>query len=153
VAHQPNWRRIKRHRAYTVWEAASITRCHRNTVRMWIKLGLPVVAGLRPFLILGTDIVEFLKQRSIRRKCKCRPGEIYCLRCRDAVAPAERMADFERQTDKIGRLVGLCPNCGTVIYRCVSVERLGEAMGSLDVQFRTGHRRITNTAKPLLIVD
>lgn len=152
MARQPEWRRIKRHRSYTVWEAAQVTRCHRNTVRSWVKQGLPIIPGTRPSLILGVELLAFLKQRSVRRKRKCGAGEIYCLKCREAVAPAEQMADLEKQTSKIGRLVGLCPNCGTVVYRCVSLARVSEAIGSLSVQIRAARVRVTDTADPLAIV-
>lgn len=40
----PNYRRIKIHRNYTVEEAALQLNVHKNTVRSWIKDGLPALS-------------------------------------------------------------------------------------------------------------
>lgn len=148
MTRKPDWRRIKRHRAYTVNETALATKSHRNTVRSWIRAGLAVVGGGRPTLLLGGDIVAFLKDRSDRRRRKCGPGEMYCLKCRDAVVPDGGIADLERRTEKVGRLVGLCPRCGRLIFRLVSLGRLSAAVGGLNVQVQAADRRIEDTGQP-----
>ena len=48
-----NARRVKIHRSYAVDEAARLLGVHKNTVRSWIKRGLPTVDNRRPILILG----------------------------------------------------------------------------------------------------
>lgn len=50
-----NPRRAKLHRSYTAFELAELLDVHKNTVRQWIKAGLPVVDGARPALICGGD--------------------------------------------------------------------------------------------------
>ena len=57
----PNHRLAKIHRNYTVDEVANLFAVHRNTVRQWIKSGLPTTDSRRPLLILGRDLVAFLK--------------------------------------------------------------------------------------------
>jgi Helix-turn-helix domain len=73
----PNHRRVKIHRSYTVEEIAGLFGIHKNTVRVWVKTGLPTCDERRPMLILGHDLASFLQARRARRKQPCRPGEIY----------------------------------------------------------------------------
>ncbi|MGQ0677392.1 MAG: helix-turn-helix domain-containing protein [Rhodospirillales bacterium] len=133
---RPNPRRAKIHRSYTVEEAARLYGAHRNTVRNWIRQGLPVCDDRRPLLILGSDLAIFLTRKRIQNKRPCGPGEVYCVRCRVPQSPALGMADYEPLTATSGNLTGVCPQCGGMIYRCVSLARLALASGKLDVQFR-----------------
>ncbi len=43
MAKLPNHRLVKIHRSYTVEDAARCLAVHKNTVRRWIKAGLPTV--------------------------------------------------------------------------------------------------------------
>ena len=72
----PNPRLVKIHRNYTVEEIASLFGVHRNTVRQWIKQGLPTSDQKRPFLILGRGLVAFLQARRKKNRRTCQPGEI-----------------------------------------------------------------------------
>jgi predicted DNA-binding protein (UPF0251 family) len=53
----PNPRLVKIHRSYTIAEAAGRCEVHRNTVRQWIKRGLPIINDGKPLLIHGRDLV------------------------------------------------------------------------------------------------
>ena len=53
----PNLAKI--HRNYSVGEAAALLGVHKNTVRNWIKNGLPLCDDRRPALILGAELREF----------------------------------------------------------------------------------------------
>jgi hypothetical protein len=48
---RPDRRRVKLLRSYTIDEVARTLEFHRNTVRHWIKAGLPVIDHKRPILI------------------------------------------------------------------------------------------------------
>ena len=91
----PNPRLAKIHRNYTVEEIATLFGVHRNTVRAWIKRGLPTSDDRHPLLILGRDLAAFLQAQRAKNKRTCQPGEIYCVRCRAPKAPAGAMADYE----------------------------------------------------------
>ncbi len=58
---RPNYRQVKIHRSYSVEEIASLFGTHKNTVRAWVKAGLPTSDGKRPMLILGVDLAAFLR--------------------------------------------------------------------------------------------
>src|SRR2546421_601437 len=119
----PNPRLAKIHRNYTVEEVAALYGHHRNTVRQWVKQGLPTNDDRRPMLILGRDFSSFLQARRIKNKRTCQPGEIYCVGCRLPRAPAGDMADYKPVTPTMGNLIGTCPTCEAMMYRRVSLVR------------------------------
>lgn len=126
-------RRVKKNRTYCIDEAADVTAVHPNTVRNWIKAGLTVIAG-RPPLILGDDLITFHRNcRDAARKPSPR-GTIFCLPCRKPQSPAGNMADFVLDDAGVGKLEGLCPDCGRVISRFVNPSLLAKAVGDLEVQ-------------------
>lgn len=129
----PNPRLAKIHRNYTVDEIAHLYGVHRNTVREWIRRGLPTSDSRRPMLVLGRDLATFLQARREKNNRSCRPGEIYCVGCRTPRAPAGEMADYVPVTATLGNLVGLCPVCEALMYRRVSAAKLGLIKGPLDV--------------------
>jgi hypothetical protein len=132
----PNYQLVKVHFTYTVEEIAMLFGFHRNTVRDWIKnSGLPKVDDKRrPTLIWGPDLRDFLVRRRQKNKQRCEPGQIYCVGCREAVNPAENMADYRPRTTTSGNLEGLCPACGSLINRVVTLAKLEQVRGKLDIR-------------------
>lgn len=143
----PNPRRAKVHRSYTVEEVASLYGVHRNTVRQWIKQGLPTCDRQRPLLILGRDLAAFLTLKRTANKRPCKPGELYCVRCRVPRWPALGMADYQPLTATSGNLIGLCPACEKLMYRRVSRTNLAVAAGNLDITFTQAARHIDESGK------
>ncbi len=141
-----NHRLAKIHRNYTVEEVARVWDVHRNTVREWIKRGLPTIDGRRPLLIHGRDLAQFLLARRRRNRRPCAPGEIYCVRCRVPRVPAGGVADYKPLTAAQGNLIGICPSCECLIYRRVSTAKLTEASGGLDVRLMEALAHIVESA-------
>ncbi len=129
-------------------ELARTLEVHRNSVRHWIKAGLPVIDGKRPILILGADLAEFLWRRREAQRQPCRAGQMFCLKCRKPQEPAGRMADFVASSATSGALIGICPACNRLMYRRVSAARLSEVAGALDVHLTRAQPRIEDTAIP-----
>lgn len=129
-----NPRLAKIHRSYTVEETARRFGVHRNTVRAWIRNGLPTCDKQRPTLILGSDLLAFLKARRDANKSPCAPGEIYCVRCRAPKAPLGDLAEYKPVTASVGDLVAICPTCDSIMYRRVSLPKLEQVRARLDVQ-------------------
>jgi Helix-turn-helix domain len=129
----PNPRLAKIHRSYTVEEVARLFGVHRNTVRAWVKLGLPTNDDRRPMLILGRDLVAFLCARRAKNKRTCKPGEVYCVRCRAPRVPAGNMADYQPVTETLGNLIAICSDCEAMMYRRVSLAKLEQVRGKLDI--------------------
>lgn len=144
----PNPRLPKSNHSYTVEEVAKLLGVHRNTVREWIRRGLTTTDMRRPLLIRGRELVAFLRARRAASKRTCKPGEIYCVRCREPRRPAAGMADYQPLTATLGNLIGICPRCECVIYRRVNRFLLGEVRGDLDVAFPEGLEDIGESSSP-----
>jgi hypothetical protein len=116
-----------------VEEIARLLNVHKNTIRGWIKQGLPTIDHRRPTLIVGSVLSHFLQDRRRHGQRRCAPGEIYCVKCRAPVRPAGGMADYIPTTSSLGALTGICPVCENLIYRRVSQATLNESRGDLEV--------------------
>jgi hypothetical protein len=138
----PNYRLVKIHRNYTVEEIAKLFDIHKNTVRQWIKEGLETINDKRPMLILGPVLMAFLQARRLKNKQTCKPGELYCMRCRAPRSPAGNMADYVPITEKFGNLVAICPDCNTMMNRHVSMARIGEFEGKVEINFTEASRQL-----------
>ena len=149
----PNPRLAKIHRNYTVEEVAGVFGVHRNTVREWVKRGLPTSDDRRPMLILGADLVAFLRARRVKNKRTCQPGEMYCLRCRAPRAPAGNMADYLPVTATLGNLAGICSACETMMYRRASLAKLEQVRGKLDIALPQALPHIDESAEPSVNSD
>jgi excisionase family DNA binding protein len=143
---RPDHRPVKVHRSYSIEEAANVLHVHKNTVRAWIRTGLPVIDRTRPFLIRGEDLIAYLKRRHAQNKRPCGPGQIYCLGCRIIQTPAGGMADYVARTEQTGDLIGLCPQCEMVMYRRISWARFDEVCGTLEVRVTHPHLRLSEGA-------
>ena len=146
--HRVNYRRVKLHRNYTVEELARVVGVHRNTVREWIKRGLPTIDNGRPTLMLGSIVRAFLEERARRDRRKCQPGQLYCVRCREPRTPAGETADYEPISETVGNLVGICPDCEAMMNRRVSVPRLRTVSGNLAVTIPVPQSRLVDSSRP-----
>ena len=148
-----NHRLVKIHRSYTVEEAARLLGKHKNTVRTWVKDGLATIDDKRPMLILGHDLVEFIKKRRAKNKQSCKPGQLYCVRCRAPKFPEEDMVEYSPVTEKIGNLIAICPDCDSIMNRHVSLIRIWEVCGNMDITFPKELRHIVERTKPTVNSD
>ncbi len=149
----PNHRQVKIHRSYTVEDIAGLFGIHKNTVRIWVKTGLPVLDDKRPMLIHGRDLASFLQARRAKNKQTCRPGEIYCVRCRTTKIPAGDISDYLPSTEKLGTLQAICPDCDCMMNRRVSMAKLGLVRGKLDITFPQALQRVSNSIQPNVNID
>ena len=149
----PNPRLAKIHRNYAVDEIAHLFGVHRNTVREWVKRGLPTSDGKRPMLILGRDLLAFLTARRAKNKRTCQVGEIYCVRCRAPRAPAGDMVDYMPVTATLGNLVAICSDCETMMYRRASLANLEHVRGKWNITMPQALEHIGESAQPTVNSD
>ena len=82
-------------------------------------------------LILGGELAAYLKARRTENKQPCLPGEIYCVRCRAPKKPAGAMADYQPVTATLGNLMGICPDCESMILKtAVEMRQNGQLVQS-----------------------
>lgn len=148
-----NPNRAKIHRSYTVEEVAILFGVHKNTVRNWIKKGLPVLDDQKPCLILGCELKAFLKTSRQKNKKKCKPDEMYCMSCKLPRKAAANMVDYDPFSSTTGRLIGLCSVCGNIINKFASFESLPEFSKVFDITFPVAEKHINKSVKPLLNSD
>jgi hypothetical protein len=150
---QPNPRLAKIHRSYTVEEATRLFDTHKNTIRQWIKAGLPTCVGIRPYLILGSELRAFLESRQAKKKRPCGPGEFFCFRCRAPRPPGEGMVEYVATSDTLGNLTALCPTCCTIMNRRASRAKLGQFEGFFEITFPLAHRQLSESQQPSVNSD
>ena len=117
-------RLAKSRRSYTIAEAAELYGCHRNTVRMWLRLGLEPIERVKPFLIHGSALNAFHAKRRQDGKHPCNPGEIYCLPCRKPRRPAGGQFDYRPIAPTTGKVTAICPGCDRLMHQRVNRTRL-----------------------------
>ena len=148
-----NPNKAKIHRNYTVEEIAGLFSVHKNTVRAWLKSGLPICNDRKPMLILGADLRAFLQEKNSKRKQKCQPWEMFCMRCRKPQTPLGGMADYVAENDVRGRLIGLCPTCEGGLNKYINFSAIGELGAKLDVALPRALNHLNKMDKPLLNSD
>ncbi|WP_319545914.1 helix-turn-helix domain-containing protein [Ruegeria conchae] len=100
--------KVKSHLVYTVWEAADVLGCHRQTVIRWIRNnGLAADTSRKPWLIEGHVLKEFLGHKQSKARCKLALHHCYCLSCRGPREPDGKIADYVQETASSGRLTAL----------------------------------------------
>lgn len=134
----PNLAKV--HRTYTIEEVARLFVVHRQTVRNWIKSGLPKFDKQRPILISGDCLRAFLQVRRNQKKRPCKPGELYCMRCRQPRRPAAGMLEYLAITPSSGNLRALCPSCAALMHRRVNLKKIRSAVGQNPVTFPDGQK-------------
>jgi len=140
---------VKIHRSYTVEEVSQMLTVHKNTVHKWIKQdGLEVCDARRPTLVQGGVLRAFLDAKRSRNKRQCQPGEMYCMKCRSPKQPAGGMADYQPKTAALGNLVGICPDCFSIMNRRISVAKLPLILPGMNVTLPHALQHIVERSSP-----
>ncbi len=148
-----NPRLAKIHRSYSVIELATIFGVHKHTVRGWIRGGLPTADSIRPVLILGRDFQDWWSDRRKAAKRPLKPGQLFCLKCREPKAPALAMVECVVTNITTGNLKAMCETCGTMMHRRTRLTDIAITMPDLTVQRREASPRLMERASPSLNTD
>jgi excisionase family DNA binding protein len=125
--------RVKANRSYTVEEAAETVGVTPQTVRSWIRQGLPALTAQRPFLILGYALKDFLASAEASRKRPLRLGEFFCLRCKTSTTAAIGLAEYAPLSTAHGRLEAFCAVCEGPCSRLVTKASLTDWTGYYQI--------------------
>ncbi len=124
---------VKINRSYTFEELAAVFGVHKNTVAGWVKAGLPCLKDQRPFLILGVEAKAYLQQRRVSNKQKCKPDELYCMRCKNPTKPAVNSVEYLPVSNTKGRLTGFCSRCECLVNKFIAHRNLGKYAALFDL--------------------
>jgi hypothetical protein len=149
----PNHRLVKSHRSYSVEEIARLFAMHKNTVRLWIKAGLGAIDDKRPIVILGHELISFLRLRRAKNKRPCAWGEMYCLRCRSPRLPAGGMVEYKSISATMGNLSAICPECNRFMHRLISSAKFGEFRHKTEITLQQGPPQLREIIEPSLSSD
>ena len=75
------------------------------------------------------------------------------MRCRAPRAPAADMADYLPVTATLGNLIGICSACDAMMYRRVSLARIEQVRGKLDITLPQALPHIDESAEPSVNSD
>lgn len=146
-------RAVKLLRTYDVAELAAHLGVHRNTVRHWQREGLKPLDGGRPVLFHGSTIRTFLSDRRASRKSPCKPGTLYCFKCRSPRQPALGMVDYLPISATGGNIRAICATCETVMHRRAAKASLAAILPGCEVQFVEAPPRLKGSPSPSLKCD
>ncbi|MEK7664623.1 MAG: hypothetical protein AAB361_00600 [Patescibacteria group bacterium] len=113
---------ITARRSYTINEISSLWKVSRKQCRRWIKYeGLKVVEeNTSPLLIIGSNLIHFIKKKREKRKIHLEENEFLCLKCRAGVKAkmgSEQIVETGKRIGKNNRKqlkkIGICEDCGT----------------------------------------
>ncbi len=120
MAQRFSYARIKSHRTYKIEELAECVGVTPQTVRKWIKEGLPAITDRRPFLIIGYLAKAFLKDRKLARKVKRAESDFYCVSCKQPRNAALGFTEIHVMANGRRALKGFCEACETPCSRFIS---------------------------------
>jgi hypothetical protein len=86
-------------------------------------------------------------------KRRLKPGECYCVKCRLPKRPAFGEADYRPLNAVIGSLQGLCPDCGSLMFRRVTWAKIGSISDDLHVAIHDAERHLEGRAPAITNVD
>ena len=125
---------IKQTLSYSVIEIAELFNLHKRTVQTWLQEGLPKIDNKRPFLVLGSELKEFISRKQKKRKKKCKQDEFYCCKCREVRQSRNNLVSIKILNEKSGLIKGICNQCNTKINKIFPIKKLGEIKEIFVVQ-------------------
>jgi transcription elongation factor Elf1 len=138
---------IKSLHCYTIQEAAAVSGVSDRTIRAWMKDGLSAMKQERPTLLRGDALIAFIKGQRKSRKTKIKQDEFYCLKCRDARKPAERMVECEIRGAR-AKLTAICDDCETIMHKPVALGQVPNLAEVFDLTVKSSSETLkTPTAE------
>jgi len=125
---------IKETLSYSTQEIADLLSIHKRTVQEWHKEGLPRIDSRKPFLVLGSNLKEFIRSRQNKRKQKCRINEFYCMKCKEPRQSRNNLVDIRFLSASRLLVIGLCVQCHTRINKIGSIKNIDEITKIFAIQ-------------------
>lgn len=151
-----NHRLIKSKRTYTIKQISKRLNRHISTVRTWINQGLIVRDNSKKNpLLLGSDIIAFIKQRQQKSRYKLKIDEFHCPKCKCSRKALNNIKWLETTNKSLGKnakqvnIKSRCEVCRIIIQR-FSSDRQIEEFKTLGLTFTEHENRLIGYEQPYL---
>lgn len=112
--------------SYSVQDIAKLFHIHPNAIRRWFGDGLMRIDKQKPYLVHGSVLYDYLKDKQNSRKHRCSPTQFYCCKCQAPRVAAGNSVNIKIYNQKQLLIFGHCSECNTKINRIGSVKKLLE---------------------------
>ncbi|MEM1086973.1 MAG: hypothetical protein AAGH90_04535 [Pseudomonadota bacterium] len=146
---KPDLRRITVARSYTIAQVATLLDRTPQTVRGWIRCGLPVLPETSPRLICGQELKTWLAAIWEAKKRPCAIDEMYCVKCRRPRRLKPETVKTSPLSSKTATVSGNCGACGTAMQQARSISKLPETIAAMKAGKRRDAHLTGYTAAPL----
>jgi len=120
MAKRVNPMAVKANATYDVFEAARALNVTPTTIRNWIKDGLEAMTASKPYLILGSAIRSYLRDKYAAARRPLKDNELFCTSCRNGRKPLNMEVSRSQVSAKTDLLKGVCQQCSGTITRMIS---------------------------------
>jgi hypothetical protein len=141
-----NIRLIKYRESYTLKQISKTLNVHPRTVQEWRKEGLKTISTEKPFLVMGYDLKEFLKEKLKSRRAKLEANQFYCTKCRCAVTSKNNEVQLVSLNKTIGKqgfkcliVKGVCQKCETKLNKFSHEGKLQELKNTFTITNMGGY--------------
>lgn len=114
-----NGNAFRSRRAYSFADIADTLDIHIRTVQRWRSEGLAILDDdTKPFLVMGRDIQDFLRDQAVKRKRPLLPGQFFCTKCQQPRKSSVENVQLEYTQRRLGAghrqviIHGVCEVCG-----------------------------------------
>jgi len=143
---------IKESLNYCVKDIAERFCVHKRTVQTWLKEGLPAIKDKKPYLVLGYELKEFIKNRQQKRKVPCKVDELYCCKCKAPRKSLNNTVDIKILNEKKLLIKGVCPVCNIKTNKILSIKSISEIQTTFTVQ-TIHNKNLLGSYPPILNTD
>jgi len=124
---------LSKNLTYTIAEIHDIRGTSPQTIRNYIKNEeLRAMTSQKPWLIHGSDYIQFLNQKRGKRKNPHSPGELSCFKCGHRGRPLGDMADLSFEGNRRERKA-LCSQCEGPVSLYIGEVKLAQYREILDI--------------------
>ena len=131
---------IKRRHSYIYEQIQELFGVTERTVSTRKKEGLKVYSDSKPYLVMGYDLIEFLKKKLQSRRMKLNSNEFFCAKCRHGVRSTDNNVWFQLTGKTIGNygfkeivIKGICEFCNSKLNRFSHSGKLEEIKNNFNV--------------------
>lgn len=126
---------IKYWYSYDIEELCDLLSVHSQTIRDWIRNGLPINKGSGVTLVYGNDLKNFLGNLNKSQKRPTNFDQMLCMSCKDAKDPFRKQICLKHE-NKLLKAKAICRDCKKPMYRNYKLDhwpKLREIFHVVDV--------------------